>query len=650
MFTGQMLSDYGYQPNQFSKSLNGILKTTYNLSKSTKLEAIGMIQDKGLWGSWSNTSYSDFWRFYLQGVAQNKEGSYAGSLRLTHVISANAYYTLQAYRTFHKNEYGYPDNNGNGFTQLNEHGKFLNFEDTTVIRKYIGVGGDRSKMFYQQISDQESDLNLLLPDGTRYKLARPVVYGENERDYANVVKFDYTNQLFPNHLIQAGASFKYQGFAFNQAYGVDGLGYTLNGEKKPFIPNKWNRHPWNLSMYASDRMEYAGLIVNLGMRVSVVNRNMNQIVDYYQPFVRDTVTIDGQRLARNFFNRGKAIPANVFWEPSIGVSHPISSTASMYFSYNRSEQLVPFSILYSFYDGNNSQSRFFTYQNPDQKPIISNNYELGVQWEFLQGWGLDVNAYMRSIQNYSHTTLSANNRNLPNQTVNFTGLSVHSYETTWGYADVRGIEVKLRRRPIKFSKNVSLGLTLAYTYSSVESSVQTGSNKNNFIDTTANALLRQLPFNNANNFEYFPRRVIGGTSSLTVGYDRTHRFVLHALGAFPYDISLGVVGTFESGILYPKVINADPRNRELLTGPSNYQIDLRLEKGVKLSKTAGIDIYMDITNLTNAQNIQAYESNTPNGPINFEKYHNPGSRLILNDGTPIYGPARNIYFGIRANF
>lgn len=651
MVNGQFNQNYGYQPNQYSKRLSGLFKTTYNINKSLKLEALGMIEDKGLWGNWANTSYVDFWRFYLQGVSQNKGGSYAASLKLTKVISPKSFVTVQAYRTFNKNEYGYPDDNGDGHTQINEHGTFINFADTSVIRKYIGTGTDRSKMFFTSISDPYTDSGILLPDGTRYKLSNPTVYSETQSSYDNVLKADYSNQLFENHFIQAGAAFKARTFNYNQAYGIDGIGAVLNNDPnqanyEPYVPTDWQRHPWDLALYASDRMEYAGLIVNLGMRVQFVNRDMRQIVDYFHPFVRDTITIQGRQLARNYFDRGKKIPVDVFWNPSIGVSHPISSTASMYFSYNRSEQLVPYSILYDHYDGNNSDSRFFTYQDPAQKPIISNNYELGVQWEFLQGWGLDVNAYMRSIQNYGRTTLSAEDRELPGQQ-RLVG-TVHSFQTSFGYADVRGIEVVLRRRPIKFTKDVSLGLTMSYTYSSVESSVLTGENTNNFIDTTMTP--RVLPFSNVKDFQYYPQRITGGTSTLTGGYDRTHRVVLRALGAFPYAINLGIVGTFESGFLYPKAVGVDPRDRSLLTAASNYQIDMRLEKQVHISKTAGFDVYMDITNLTNRKNVVAYQRNTPDGPAIFQTTGNPGSRLILNDGTSIYGPARNIFFGIRARF
>src|SRR5690606_31552454 len=107
---------------------------------------------------------------------------------------------------------------------------------------------------------------------------------------------------------------------------------------------------------------------------------------------------------------------------------------------------------------------------------------------------------------------------------------------------------------------------------------------------------------------------------------------------------------FESGFLYPRAIGVDPRDRELLTAPYNAQVDLRVEKRFSFGNRFGLDFYLDVINLTNRENIVAYESYTPGGPPLFQETHNPGVRLTLPDGSSVYGPARNIYFGTRARF
>jgi outer membrane receptor protein involved in Fe transport len=419
-------------------------------------------------------------------------------------------------------------------------------------------------------------------------------------------------------------------------------------------------------------MEYGGLIVNLGLRVEFANRDMEQITDYFHPFRRDTVEagivydadangvvtprLDAngnqipRMLLRNNFERSGAVATDMFINPSLGVSHPIGTNAAMYFSYARNQQLLPFTTLYQFYDGNSSNNPFFTYQNPEQAPITSNNYELGVQWEFQPGWGLDVNTYMRSIDNYSQATLQATNRN-PTGEAALVG-AFHNFATSAGYADSRGIEMVIRRAPLELANDVKLALTGSYTFGTIEASSVAGTNVTTFRDLNPNTpeSATTLPFENTQDFRNFPQAVRGGASTLTGGYGRTHRFVLRSVAELPFDVSVGLSGNLESGFLYPKVIDADPRDRELLTGPSNYNIDLRLEKRFSFAERFGLDVYMDVLNLTNAQNIVAYESFTPSGPAVFQETGSPGARLINQDGTSIYGPARAIFFGTRARF
>ena len=251
---------------------------------------------------------------------------------------------------------------------------------------------------------------------------------------------------------------------------------------------------------------------------------------------------------------------------------------------------------------------------------------------------------MRSIENYGQAVLTATNRA---GTPSYAG-GLFSYATSAGYADSRGIELVLRRRPLRLTRDVSLGLTGSYTFSTIETSNFAGTNVTGFV--AADSTVTTLPFQNAQDFRNFPQDVRGGASTLTGGYGRTHRFVLRSVAALPYDVSLGLTGNFDSGFLFPRAIDADPRDRELLTGPSNYQIDLRLEKRFAFTSRFGLDLFLDAINLTNHRNIVAYDTSTPGLARTFEETGSPGPRLILGDGTALYGPARSFYFGTRARF
>jgi outer membrane receptor protein involved in Fe transport len=646
---GQWFQTNGYQPNQFRKRVGGTLKTSYSISDRSRITALGIVEDRGLWGGWNNRSYHDFWRYYLEGVAQDDGASYLGSIEWRQVLSANSFVTAQAYRTLKRTRYGYVDDDGNGFTDPGEDGDFLDFTDPDVISEYIGVGED-GKMFSTNIANAFADITgITEPGGTRLRTAQPLPYSEDVTSTLNGIRLDYSSQVTFNHLIQAGVDVKLRQFDYEQIYGIDTDGAKLNGAVEPFVHNDWERNPWEIALHLSDRMEYAGLIVNVGLRAEFVNRDMEEVVDHFYPFVRDTVDINGRPLARNFFNRGDAVPTDVFLNPRIGVSHPIGSSAAMYFSYARNQQLPPFTQLYEWYDGNHSNNVFFQYQDPNQDPITSNNYELGVQWEFAQGWGADANAYMRSIDNYGSVGFTAANRNPTPDDPTIVGAR-HVFSTSFGYADARGIELVLRRAPLDIATDVNLGITASYTYSTVERADPVAGSPS-YADNDPENPISQLPFDVADDLTHFPLNVRGGSSTLTGGYDRRHRIVLRSVAALPYDFSVGLTGSLESGFLYRKQIDADPRDRELLTGPTNHQIDIRLEKRFFFMQRAGVDVFLDVINLLNRKNIIAYNSNTlTDEPEIFERTGNPGSRLIQRDGTALYGVARNVYFGARLRF
>jgi hypothetical protein len=640
---GQFFQTHGFMPNEFRKRIGGQLRSTYILSDRTRITAVGIVEDRGLFSGWTNRSYQEIWRFNLDGVAENDGGSYMGTVRLNHVLNNTSYVTAQVFTSGQRTRYGYTDDGGN----------FLDFFHAQVIRDNIGLPGDRSKRFYHQFSDSETDTGLILPGGQRYKLENPVVYSEDARSVATGIRLDYANQITTDHFFQIGSEFKLRSFGYDETYGVDGAGFTLNPVEEPFIPRQWTRNPWELSFYGSHRMEFGGLIVNLGLRSDIIDRDTEHFADYFQPFRRDTITVvntmaDGtehtRNLARNFADRGESVPLDVFFNPSIGVSHPIGERAAMYFSYARSRQLAPYSQLYQMYDGNHSNSRFFNLSDPAQDPITSNNYEVGVQWEFMPDWGVDINAYMRSIDNYGRIGITTVTRN------QISGMPTHNvFTTSFGYAESRGIELVLRRRPLALGRDVSLGVTASYTFGTVEQAYNVGGvNQTEFL-FDADAPDAIPPFNSVREFRHFVQNVRGG-STLASGYDRTHRGVIRAVSSLPYNFTLGLTGSFESGFLYERAIGGDQRDRELLTGPANHQIDVRLENQITLAGRFGIDLFVDIRNLTNAMNVVAFENFSVDGPARFQRTGIPGQVLVSPDGTTLYGPARNLYFGTRVRF
>ncbi len=201
---------------------------------------------------------------------------------------------------------------------------------------------------------------------------------------------------------------------------------------KNYSEELWNVKPKEYSAYVQDKMEYAGLIINLGLRLDGLDLGGGDFANFFAPFTEATDAAGG--LVRVPV-RGENAPIKWFFSPRLGVSHPISDNAAMYFSFSRQQQSQPFSKLYTNYaDFGNPSLPVEVRTNQD--PIRSTNYDLGVQWAFIEGYGLDINAYYKDIQSYGGTGLVITPK-APWRSYNI--------NTEFGYADSRGIEVTLRK-------------------------------------------------------------------------------------------------------------------------------------------------------------------------------------------------------------
>jgi hypothetical protein len=337
------------------------------------------------------------------------------------------------------------------------------------------------------------------------------------------------------------------------------------------------------------------------------------------------------------------------------VSHPISDEAAMYFSYSRNTLPPPLSRLYGFYNnfGNISLPNV---SSVSQEPYRSSNYELGVQWEFMpRQFGLNFTAYLRDIENYGYYTFTVVPR------AGATGVT-YGIGTSAGYADARGVELSVQALPQTFFDLVTVVGRLNYAYTYIKESRFAGlDQKMQTSFSTAGGdsarLAGDLPFSDLNFYNKIQTNVEGTNSTLTGGYDRTHRITYTLLLSFPEDIRLTSIGSFQSGFYYPLTL-VDPRisSRELGQAPWNKMVDVRLEKGFTFSGLRAA-VFIDIKNLFNWENILGYDRTTT-GISLWETSLAAGTpdptgsqkRAVGPDGSLFYGIPREFYFGARVEF
>jgi len=663
--SGRFYDSHGRLPNERNRQVDMTLKTSYNITNDIKLDAFGLVNDKGKLFGWKNTGYADQWRYFLEGVPKNSGLDYVGSLKLTHVLSPSTFYEVQLSQTYKQTLLGYTDANGDGYCDLNEGGDYLLMDNPADIAKYISQSGDQLGKFFR--IGNEAAQSFLGPPGavgnTQVGFTRPQFIYDNLKDIVNTIRADITSQANFNHQLKAGFQLKLHDLSRierNSTLGAD----ASDLRSRVFVEN-WQFYPSELGIYASDRMEFGGLVLNLGARLDRFDENATDFQNYYNLFRADTVGVDGQALRENIPIRGNSKePAIWFFSPRIGVSHPVGDQAALFFSYSRQGILPPFSRLYSSYN--------LLFGAPTSLPqfnalafdlIKSSNYEIGVQWEFMPAqFGLNLTAYMRDVQNYSTPSFNMALASGQNQLyINLNGQ----------YADARGVEATLTALRKQYLDFIWVSGRASYAYTYVKASGWTGNDaaqRQSFTSSDSNAYNNRLPFNDFIYYNKVQNNVTGSSSTLTGGYDREHRISYTLVLGFPYDIQLSSIGTFQSGFYYPLSFTVDPRvaSRQLGVSPWNKMVDFRLEKAFMFDKIR-LAVYVDVKNAFNWTNIIGYD-NTLSGAQQWEftnagKVIDPATNAVVGpdptgtykrpislDNSLFYDIPREYYFGVRVEF
>jgi hypothetical protein len=268
-------------------------------------------------------------------------------------------------------------------------------------------------------------------------------------------------------------------------------------------------------------------------------------------------------------------------------------------------------------------------------------------------FGLNFTAYMRDVENYSPTAVTlqlAAGQNV----MWFTGQ----------YADSRGVEVSLQALKQNYLDFLTVSGRVSYAYTYVKASGWVGNDATQQTLFTAADSLKfgnTLPFQNFQYYNKVQNNVTGSTSTLTGGFDRTHRVTYVMVFGLPEDIQLSSIGTFQSGFYYPitnanVVSDARVLGRELGQSPWNKMVDFRLEKGFRFDNLR-FAIFAEVKNAFNWSNIIGYD-NTVSGTDLWQISNKDGNpdptgihrRTIGPDGSWFYDIPREFYFGARLDF
>lgn len=636
-FSGRLVNSHGRFPGEFNREINTSLKLNYNLASTQKLTGNIIINDGGILGGWKNQAFSSKYKFFPEGNAQNEKLGIVGYLGWTHTLSTKTFYELKGSYVGRTSRFGYSDDNGDGIVQRGENGDFIILRTAQQSEKYLGTQGsgvyNGKRTFFTADPGNERFHDVGYAAG-QYRFGQPGFYYEDLKRNAFQIKGDLTSQVSFNHQLKAGFLYRYHTVEdFQQRTQV----VKIFDKQFPFEETSYKLHPQELAFYAQDRIEYQGIVINAGVRVDAFDSGGEQFADFFNLSRQDT--LPNGALTRTQL-RGKDVPTKWFFGPRLGISHPISATAAMHYSWGRFFSPPPFGLLFENY-GNFANPSLPVVQDVGLDPPEATAYEIGLQWSFLEDYVAGVTAYYRDIKNYGtagYAIVPATGQ----------GFGSYTYFTSFGYADARGIELTLERRPIGW-----LAGRFSYAYSYIKGAANASSISPN--KTTFNATVdKTIPFDDRFQWNTYPVNITGGGNALDSGFDREHRLSLTFLLNLPYEIDVTGISTAQSGFWYFLTnTSTDLRGREQKRSPWSYRTDLRLTKGFKLGGARLGRLFFEGRNIFNQKNILTWDNYNIASATLWEKKQDPTgdlNRPTTADGIPLYDIAREYYFGIDFSF
>ncbi len=239
-------------------------------------------------------------------------------------------------------------------------------------------------------------------------------------------KFDITSQVDRYNQFKAGFMFVYDDLDTHWEH------VRWESPTDNFLV-QWEHFPYRMGAYLQDKLEFEGMIANFGLRM-----------DYNQPNT-EWYDLEADRYNKYFKKEYKAVFTEVMprkeaegqikISPRLGVSHPISENAKLYFNYGHFYSMPSSTSMYDIRYGQIFEG-VINIGNPNANLPRTVSYELGVEYNVRDLFLIHLSGYYKDVGDQT----SSVGYTSYDGTVNYTTTSNQNYE------DIRGFELRIERR------------------------------------------------------------------------------------------------------------------------------------------------------------------------------------------------------------
>jgi hypothetical protein len=400
----------------------------------------------------------------------------------------------------------------------------------------------------------------------------------NARDSSNVTVYtanvDFNSQIDRYNNIKAGIEFTYTDNNVNYAQ-IDEFLISSNSH------SKWHTFPKRGALYVQDKLEFEGMIANVGLRLDYSHAGGEWYE--YDPFT-DAFSSEFSLGVDTLLTREST--DHIFnLSPRLGVAFPISINSKLFFNYGHFRQMPTPDNLYLFrrFSDNNAVARLGNPNLPLPKTIA---YELGYEHNILDQFLLRITGYYKDISQQPRLVRYTNRDNKVNYTVTKAS----------NYRDIRGFEFTLDKNRGKWVQGF-----VNYTYEVITSG--------NFgFGTYYENPVTQRQYEREYRYNYQSKPIPQPYARANLLFFLPEDFGPRLMGIYPIaDLRMNFLANWRSGYYLTWTGGGSiPGIEYNVQWHDYYNVDLRLSKSFALGKAAELQFFMDVSNLFNFKYMTNY--------------------------------------------
>ena len=341
---------------------------------------------------------------------------------LTHALSSRTFYEINLL-----------------YSDYRISGKPLAVRDTTATHTLVDPADPTYELTLSGPYAMAPELNWPFALSDPYGMEIGATYGnfENSRDRNLSLRAVITSQINMKNQINGGIQFTYTDlFKDEQRRSSDGKPYDWD----------WHVFPKHLAIWVSDKLEFEGMVANIGLRA-----------DCRIPHHRwyDTVHYPYDYHWSDYFQAGDSTATGPHYKPPVrwalaprlGISHPIGAAAKIYFNYDHYYQEPPLERQYYFQRRYDAYS-YWTFGNPELPFHKTVQYEIGYEQNIMDMFRVAISGFYKD------------NTNLVNDNIQYSGIpdmiGDQRYQVNYSsfnanyYQSARGLQLTVEKRVGRF--------------------------------------------------------------------------------------------------------------------------------------------------------------------------------------------------------